>query len=121
MKKRQDRKAVYHPRSGITHRLRYFFPHIWFVAVDTTVGAGRFLLPERASIETPAGIFTEFAAPRAEIITRTVPTMAGDSYHRCNRLLLTEYSAASVVRHENYSLPYFTHENFTNETAEKYL
>lgn len=116
MKKRQDRKAVYHPRSGITHRLRYFFPHIWFVAVDTTVGAGRFLLPERASIETPVGIFTEFAAPRAEIITRTVPTMAVDSYHRCNRLLLTEYSAASVVRHENYSLPYFTH-----ETAEKYL
>ena len=101
--------AVYHPRSGITHHLRYFFPHIRLVTVDTAIGAGRFLLSEQASIETPPRICVKIAALRAEIFTRAMLTVAVESHHRFNRLLFTEYSAVSVVCHAKSSLLYFTH------------
>lgn len=100
--------AVCHPRPGITHHLRNFSPYIRPVTVDTAVGTGRFLLSERAEIETPEGICLQLAALRAEIMARAVPVAAVDSHHRFDRPLLTEYSAASVVRHDNAPPTYST-------------
>ena len=104
---RQDRMNQEHPRSREAHDLPDALAHLRLVTVDGAVGAGRFLLPERASLETPPRIFMKFAALRAEIITRAVPTVAVDSHHRFNRLLLSEYSAASVVSHNYFSLLFY--------------
>jgi hypothetical protein len=85
---RQEGVPIEHARTGISHYRLDSSPQVRNVAMDGTLGAGRFIRGKRASAQAANGIFVDLATFRAETIDGRVPPPAEDLDHRTHGALL---------------------------------
>jgi len=87
-----------HPRPGIPHHLAHSLPGLRPVAVDRAAGAGGFIGPVGAEIETPVGVVGQLRTlPTQPVATVVVGTVHLN--HRPYRLALSCESSRSNLHH----------------------
>jgi len=112
---RQPGMPEQHPRPGVSHHLLNRAAAIRTVAVDRALPAAGLVVPERALLETSAGVCREIRAVATQCATSAVHLVAVDAEHGLDRSSLTEETApASCARCRSPRLTGGAHLSFSH-------
>jgi hypothetical protein len=80
-----------HARPGIAHHDFYLLAHVWFVAVDGTVGASGLIWAERAALEAGHCVVQQCLALRAQVLQAAVLCPAVQVNHGTHGAFFAQY------------------------------
>lgn len=93
---------VKHAGTGVPHHGPDLLSHNRLITMHRALGARRFVLLERTSVETPPAIIQKLSALKAKLVLVSMLAMTIDADHSLNGIVFSNHSRM-IVRHERYS------------------